>query len=212
MDTQTRRRTKSSTRRALESTVTEFDELLATPELKDAKRGDILIAKANALKELLALEAADRETDTHDTITRLEDQHATDTRRISALEFENATLRAKPDVIREVADPEHAVVRQQNDLLATTLKFIVTLMSETERQQAIIRALERLPNDAAKFLCQQFGLNYIEQVQMFNAYTTEKQLLDVITRAQREGPAVKFARAMLAIRYPDVKVSTDDWL
>lgn len=206
--------TKSSTRRALESTVAQFDELLATAELKEGKRGDVLIAKANALKELLALEADDRETSVQDTITRLEDQHASDTRRISELQVENATLRAKPDVIREVPDPEHAVVRQQNDLLTGALKLIASLMSEEDRQKTVIHALQNLPSDAARLVCQHVGLNYLEQVQMFCAYTTAAQLHDVIDKAQREGPAVRFARAMLSIRYPDSAgaKTLDDWL
>jgi hypothetical protein len=209
MDTQTRRRTKSSTRRALESTVTEFDELLATPELKDAKRGDILIAKANALKELLALEAADRDTETQDTISLLEDQHASDTQRISALEFENSTLRAKSDVIREVPDPEHAKVRQQNFELTEALSFIVRGIREDDKAACAIRAVQTLSRDAFRRLCDAMEVDWKMYLLMLNR--PDSELRDQVEKAQVRGPACIAAEAILAARGVKVPMQ-DDWL
>jgi hypothetical protein len=206
----TRSLTKSSARRALESTVAQFDELLATAELKEGKRGDVLIAKANALKELLALEADDREAEGQDTIARLEDQHAKDTPRIAELEAANVALRAKSEVVREIPDPEHAAVRQQNEALTAALKLAGSSMGEDERQRLAIRGMQELTQDAARLLCYSLNLNFNEQWQMLTAYRTDAQLQDVIDKAQIAGPAVIFARAALALR--GVKLCQfEDW-
>src|SRR4051812_41319831 len=186
--------TKSSSRRALESTVAQFDELLAAAELKEGKRGDVLIAKANALKELLALEADDRETETQDTITRLEDQHATDTRCIAELETTNAALRAKPaEVIRE-KDPEAAAIRYQNATLIEAFKFAASSVPESERPSAAIQAIKTLSPKAAREFCEVVGISYKEYCQII--CWSDMELQDTVTRAQVRGPAAVCAAAL----------------
>lgn len=199
-----KKRPKSAARKALEAVISEFDELLSGDALTDkpAKRADIVIEKARALKELLALEAEDRVTETQDTIDRLEAQHADDCRRVTELETENITLRTKTVEVKTVTvqDPEHVSVREQNTTLTAALKCVAETLSDTLRPQMAIWCIQKSTPAAARLFCQFAGVDYSSYVQMLSGYKTENELQNVIDKAQREGPAVIFARAALAVR------------
>jgi predicted transcriptional regulator len=199
-----KRTSKSLARKGLEAIIAQFDELLSSESLSDkpAKRADIVIEKARALKELLALEAEDRATEEQDTIARLEAQHTTDSTGIANLTAENATLRAKAGEVRTVAlpDPEAATLREQNTAFSSLLMTIAESLDETQRPQMAIRVIQSCPPATAKVFVQMLGLSYESYAQMLSSYTTERELLDVIERAKCEGPAVIFAKAALAVR------------
>lgn|GEM_PF-5941456 len=202
----------------IKETISQLDELLGSTDLKEGKRADILMERSRLLTTLLAQENTDRQTTDEAKIKELTAQQEAAAKEIESLKTEVAELRVRAQqVIREVIpDPDHAAVREQNTALISILKLIAELMPEDERQQVVVHGIERLPSDAARLLCTLVGLNYVEQVQMFRAYTTAAQLRDVIQKAQREGPAVLFARAMLAIRHPDSVLAKPaaegDWL
>ena len=206
--TVTKKRPKSAARKGLEAAVAQFEELLKGDALSDkpAKRADIVIEKARALKELLALEAEDRVTETQETIDRLEAQHIEDAHRLAELEAENVTLRTKAVEVKTVTvqDPEHAAVREQNGTLTAALKCVAENLSDAERPQMAICCIQKSSPAAARLFCQLAGVDYSSYVQMFNSYKTESELQSVIDRAQREGPAVIFARAALAVRLATV--------
>lgn len=199
-----KKRPKSAARKALEAVISEFDELLSGDALADkpAKRADIVIEKARALKELLALEAEDRVTETQDTIDRLEAQHTEDARRVTELEAENNTLRTQAVEVKTVTvqDPEHVSVREQNATLTAALKCVAETLSDTIRPQMAIWCIQKSTPAAARLFCQFAGVDYPSYVQMLQTYKTENELQNVIDKAQREGPAVIFARAALAVR------------
>ncbi len=199
-----KKRPKSAARKALEAVISEFDELLSGDALTDkpAKRADIVIEKARALKELLALEAEDRVTETQDTIDRLEAQHADDCCRVTELETENITLRMKTVEVKTVTvqDPEHVSVREQNATLTAALKCVAETLNDTIRPQMAIWCIQKSTPAAARLFCQFAGVDYSAYVQMLSSYKTESELQNVIDKAQREGPAVVFARAALAVR------------
>lgn len=182
--------------------IAQLDELLNSTELKDGKRCDAIAEKSRLLTTLLQQETSDRQDVADARIAELTAHHETDTREVERLQAAVADLQAqKATVIREIVpDPEHAAVRQQSEALTMALKLVTDVMSETERQQIAIHAIQKLDQTAARLMCGFLNLNYVEQTQMLRAYTTDAQLHDVIAKARCEGPAVVFARAALAMR------------
>jgi hypothetical protein len=162
------------------------------------------------LKELLALEAEDRVTETNETVERLETQHTEDARRLTELQTENATLRIKASEIRTVTlqDPEAASLRDKVLTLTAALKFVAENLGETAPQMAI-RCIQGLTLATARLFCDLAGVDHSSYVQMLQTYRTEAELQTVIDKAQHDGPAVIFARAALALSTKDTLSKLD---
>lgn len=207
-----KRTTKSAARKGLEAVIAQFDELLSSDALTDkpAKKADLVIEKSRALKELLALEAEDRVTETQETIDRLEAQHTEDARRLEELNTENATLRVKAGEVRTVTvqDPEAAALRAKNAALMTLLKnFAGKFDSEHKRIVAAVRAIKVSSPAIARIFCEVIGVDYTALVQFLQTFKTEAQLQDILVKAKQRGPAVVMAEAVIAVNDADTIAS-----
>jgi hypothetical protein len=197
--TATRRKT-SKTRRDLQATIAQIDALFPALADKPSKQADILCEKSSAIKTLLSLEAEDRETEQDIRIKELEAGHEADARRITELERQNDSLRVRQaPVMVTIPDPEHAAVRRQNSELTNVLKFIAeNLGAEHERAQMAVKVIQSSSPEAAKIAVPFLGFDYIDYARML--LKTERELLQFISHAQREGAGFIAAKAILAVR------------
>jgi len=198
--TPTRRKPSSKTRRDLQATIAQIDALFPTLADKPSKQADILCEKSSAIKTLLNLEAEERETEQDIRLKELEARHEADASRVAELEQQNASLRVTriPETVT-IPDPEHAAVRRQNGELTSVLKFIAeNLGTEAQRAQMAIRIIQSCSPEAAKIVVPFLGFDYIDYARML--LKTERELLQIISSAQREGTAVVAAKAILAVR------------
>jgi hypothetical protein len=198
--TPTRRKPSSKTRRDLQATIAQIDALFPTLADKPSKQADILCEKSSAIKTLLNLEVEDRETEQDTRIKELEAGHEADACRIAELETQNDSLRDRqvPKTVT-IPDPEHAAVRRQNSELTRVLKFIAAnIGTEHQRAQMAVRIIQSCTPETAKFVVPFLGFDYIDYARML--LKTEHELLQIISSAQREGPCVIAAKAILAVR------------
>jgi hypothetical protein len=124
-----------------------------------------------------------------------------DTQRIQELEAEIMALRTHRCEIKTVLDPEHEKTRQQSEALSAALKFLADISSHKE--QTAIRAIQQLPADAASLVCETIGINNREYRQYLHTYKTERDLLNIVERADPDGDTsfLRFCRAALVVNH-----------
>jgi hypothetical protein len=194
------RRKSSKTRKDLQATIAQIDALFPTLADKPSKQADILCEKSSAIKTLLSLEAEDRETEQDIRLKELEAGREADARRITELERQNDSLRVRQaPVTVTIPDPEHAAVRRQNSELTSVLKFIAeNFGTEHQRAQMAVKVIQSCSPEAAKIVVPILGFDYIDYARML--LKTERELLQFISSAQREGAGFIAAKAILAVR------------
>ena len=197
--TKTRVRLKSP-RLQLQVTLQRMEKLAQSDTLKEAKAADLLMSMAELQKMLLQLTLDEKKDTLEGEHAALSAQHTADTQRIQALEAQNTELRRDACRVKTVTvpDPEHEKVRRKNDMLKSVLSLLIT---QIDREQVAVRALRELPADAASSLCDALGINYREYAQYLIIYKTERDLLNVVERADPDADTslLRFCRAALAV-------------
>jgi hypothetical protein len=191
---------RKSVRRQLQSVIDELNKASKDPHQKAAKRVDALLRQSDLLLELQKMDAEDRASTLQDEHAALSAQHAADTQRVATLESELSTLRAHrcETTIRTVIDPEHKTVRAERDTLATAIQIISAQIDNKE--VAAVRAIRDADPSVASLICGHLGINYREYLQYLTTYKTERDLLNVIEKAQVEdSPFLRFCRAALSV-------------
>lgn len=166
-------------------------------------RSSLLQARLETLRYLQVRKDAEQRNAAIQENVVLKSQHEAQTAEIAMLRQKAAQLESKKlEEVREIAvDPEAAALREQNAALTVLVKHIASHYdTEAERAEAAIRVITSCPPIVAKIFCDCVGVEYSSYAQMLSVYKTESQLQSVIDRAQREGPAVVFARAAIAVR------------
>src|ERR1035437_4536892 len=148
------------------------------------------------------MDAEDRDQTLQDEHAQLQTQHAADAARIAELEAQNAELRrdaGKVETVR-VPDPDHEKIRKESETLRASLKFLAEVVSNKE--QAAVRAIQQLPAEAASIVCDSLGIKEREYRQYLQTYRSERDLLNVIEKAQVDDtPLLRFCRAVLAVNH-----------
>jgi hypothetical protein len=91
--------------------------------------------------------------------------------------------------------------RQQCETLKTVVKFLAG--TAPNKEQAAVRALRELPADAASWVCDAVGINYHEYAGYLITYKMERDLLNIVERADpdAETSLLRFCRAALAVNH-----------
>ncbi len=198
--TKTRVRLKSP-RLQLQVTLQRMEKLAQSNTLKEAKAADLLMSMAELQKMLLQLTLDEKKDTLEAEHAALTAQHAADTQRIQELEAQNAELKRQANRVERIVvpDPEHEKTRQQCETLSAALNFLAGVSSHKE--QTAIRAIQQLPADAASLVCDAVGINYREYSQYLMIYKTERDLLNVVERADPDADTslLRFCRAALAV-------------
>lgn len=192
---------RKSLRRQLQSVIDELGNASKSKTLKEAKKIDALLHQSEVLMKLQEMDKEEANQTLQDEHAQLSEQHAADTQRIQGLESQITGLRAHRCEIKTVPDPEHAKIRQQCETLSAALKFLGGVSSHKE--QTAIRAIQQLPADVASLVCDAVGINNREYRQYLQSYKTERDLLNVVERADPEAdnPLLRFCRAALAVNH-----------
>jgi hypothetical protein len=71
------------------------------------------------------------------------------------------------------------------------------------KEQTAIRAIQQLPADSASLVCEAVGINNREYRQYLHTYKTERDLLNVVERADLDADTLllRFCRAALAVNH-----------
>lgn len=99
-----------------------------------------------------------------------------------------------------LATPEHLKIRAERDTLSAAFKFLAGVVANKEH--AAIRAIQQLPADVASSVCDSLGIKDREYRQYLQTYRSERDLLNVIEKAQVDDtPLLRFVRASLAVNH-----------
>jgi hypothetical protein len=195
---------RRSARKQLEDIVNQFDDCLASQDLKDSKRADVVIEKAGVLKTLLQVETDEKHDEVLIENQRLQEQHATDAATIDNLKSQVAGLESRANGVKTVTivDPETARVKDSNAALDSVLKVLASrITSEDGKAQMAVRVMQSCSESAARLFLPMLGLNYVEYARMMLNYKTDRELLDIVEKAVNDGPLSRFARARLAVNH-----------
>lgn len=192
---------RKSLRRQLQDVIDQLGKASKDPHQKPAKKIDALLRQSEVLLRLQAMDAEDRDQTLQDEHAALSTQHAKDATRIAELEAQITALRAHRCETKTVPDPEHAKIRQQCEALSTALKFLGGVVANKE--QTAIRAIQQLPADTASLVCEDVGINYREYAQYLMTYKSQRDLLNVVERANPDADTslLRFCRAALAVNH-----------
>ena len=192
---------RKSLRRQLQDVIDQLGKASKDPHQKPAKRIDALLRQSEVLLRLQAMDIEDRDQTLQDEHTALTAQHAADAQRIQELEAQITALRTHRCEIKTVPDPEHAKTRQHCETLSAALTFLAGVSSHKE--QTAIRAIQQLDQSAAVIVCDAVGINYRGYAQYLMTYKTERDLLNVIERADEDADTslLRFCRAALAVNH-----------
>lgn len=192
---------RKSLRRQLQDVIDQLGKASKDPHQKPAKKIDALLRQSEVLLRLQAMDAEDRDQTLQDEHSALTAQHAADAQRIQELEAQSTELKRQANRVEQiiVPDPEHEKTRQQCETLKSAVKFLAGVSSHKE--QTAIRAIQQLPADAASLVCEAVGINYREYAQYLMIYKTERDLLNVVERADPDADTslLRFCRAALAV-------------
>jgi hypothetical protein len=200
------RKRRKSARRQLEDIVKQFDDCLASGELKDGKRADVLIEKASVLKALLQIEVDEQGDETTIENERLSRQHEADVATVAELKAKVEELEVRVREVKTVMvpDPDAPQIKELNVALEELLRLLASRMtSDDARLQMAARVLSLCPAPAAKAFLPMLGLNYAEYAGMMLLHKTERELREVVEQAVNgDGRLSRFARARLAVNHP----------
>jgi len=169
--------------------------------LKEAKKIDALLRQSEVLMKLQEMDKEEANQTLQDEHAALSAQHAADSQRIQELEAQITALRTHRCEIKTIPDPEHTKTLQQCEILSAALKFLAGVSSHKEH--TAIRAIQELPVDAASLVCEAVGINDLEYRQYLHTYKTERDLLNVVERADPDTDTsfLLFCRAALAVNH-----------
>ncbi len=193
---------RKSLRRQLQTVVDQLGRAAQDPQQKIAKRVDALLRQSEVLMKLQEMDKDEANQTLQDEHVALEKQHAADAARITELENANGELKCQTNHVERivVADPEHEKVRRDNETLGAALSFLAGVVANKE--QTAIRALQQLPADVASVVCEAVGINEREYRQYLQTYRSERDLLNVIEKAQVDDTSLlRFCRAALAVNH-----------
>ena len=200
---------RKSLRRQLQDVIDQLGKASNDPHQKP-KKIDALLRQSEVLLRLQAMDAEDRDQTLQDEHAALTAQHAADTQRIQELEAQSAELKRDACRVKTVTvpDPEHEKTRQQYEILKSVVKFLAGIAPNKE--QAAVRAVQQLNQSAAVIVCDAVGINYREYAQYLITYKTERDLLNVVERADHDADTslLRFCRAALAIHSVNLASST----
>jgi hypothetical protein len=191
---------RKSLRRQLQDVIDQLGKASKDPHQKPAKKIDALLRQSEVLLRLQAMDAEDRDQTLQDEQAALTAQHAADTQRIQELEAQSAELKRQANRVERIVvpDPEHERIRQQNETLRAALKFLGGVVAN--KAEVAIRAIQQLPADAASLVCDAVEINYREYRQYLHSYRSERDLLNVIEKAEVDDtPLLRFVRAALSV-------------
>jgi hypothetical protein len=193
---------RKSVRRQLQDVVMQLGKAANDPHQKPAKKIDALLRQSEVLLRLQGMDAGNRDESLQDENAALSAQHAADAQRIQELETQSVALKShRCEVVTRVEpDPEHKKVRAERDTLKAVVKFLAAVV--TNKEQAAIRAIQLLPADAACSVCDAVGVAEREYRQYLQSYRSERDLLNVIEKAQVDDtPLLRFVRAALVVNH-----------
>jgi hypothetical protein len=192
---------RKSLRRQLQSVIDELGNGAKSKTLKEAKKIDALLRQSEVLMKLQEMDKEEANQTLQDEQAALSAQHAADTQRIQELEAQIAALRTHRCEIKTVPDPGHEKTRQQCETLKSVVNFLGGIAPNKE--QTAIRAIQQLPADAASLVCEAVGINNREYQQYLHIYKTERDLLNVLERADPDADTslLRFCRAALAVNH-----------
>ena len=199
--TKTRVRLKNP-RLQLQVTLQRMEKLAQSNTLKEAKAADLLMSMAELQRMLLQLTLDEKKETLEGERAALTSRHAADTQRILELEAQSLELKHQANRVERIVvpDPEHEKTRQQNETMGAALKSLAGVVANKE--QTAIRAIQQLPAEAASLVCEAVGIKDREYRQYLYTYRSERDLLDVIEKAQVDDtPLLRFVRAALAVNH-----------
>jgi hypothetical protein len=181
----------------LQATLDAFDELIADPEVKSAKRCDLLISKATILNQMSVIESEERQSAALAENSMLKEKSEADAQRIAELEQQVQTLQTSqhPVEVRVESNPELPLLRKQVAVLTAAIADFKESDPDTVALVAVKSALKDF--DAAKPLLR---LLSIELSDIFATMKESTESLESALSVNSEHALSPLNRAVLTVR------------